>query len=66
MSWTVLFQDPAFQALLAGTLVHFLASVANALIPNESNDAGVAKRFFGKVIRGVALGVGQAIPKKAE
>ena len=66
MSWSVLFQDPAFQALMAGTLVHALASIANAAIPNEGNDAGPVKKLFGKVIRGLALGIGNAVPKKAE
>ena len=66
MTWTLLIQDPAFQALVAGTFLHLLASVANAMIPNESDDAPGYKRIFGKIIRAVALGVGKAVPKKAE
>lgn len=56
--------SPAGLGLVTLALTSLFASLANALIPNEGENAGPLKVLAGKLLRAFALAVGEAIPKK--
>ena len=58
--------DPELQALAAAFVAHFLASLTNAIVPDEPVDAGRVRTFLGKTLRALSLPVGNPTAKNAQ
>lgn len=62
---TSLFASDEFKYVVALLATHLLASITNAIVPNEDDDAGPIRKLIGKGLRALSLTIGKATAKKS-